>query len=141
MLFASFPKSTKKQQKIKEKREDDIRPCVGATFCLDRIYQGEEALCIHNAATGRELKFSNIITKSKTKKRISIVGAGPGGLESARIASERGHEVIVFEEAPDPGGQVRLCAKSDRRKDMMGIIDWRMEQCTKRNVKFNWNHL
>ena len=128
-------------KKIKEKREDDIRPCVGATFCLDRIYQGEEALCIHNAATGRELKFPNIITKSKTKKRISIVGAGPGGLESARIASERGHEVIVFEAAPDPGGQVRLCAKSDRRKDMMGIIDWRMEQCTKRNVKFNFNIL
>ena len=68
-------------KKIKEKREDDIRPCVGATFCLDRIYQGEEALCIHNAATGRELKFPNIITKSKTKKRIAIVGAGPGGLE------------------------------------------------------------
>jgi len=128
-------------QKIKEKREDDIRPCVGATFCLDRIYQGEEALCIHNAATGRELKFPNIITKSKTKKKIAIVGAGPGGLESARIASERGHEVIVFEAAPDPGGQVRLCAKSDRRKDMMGIIDWRMEQCTKRNVKFNFNIL
>ena len=126
-------------KKIKEKREDDIRPCVGATYCLDRIYQGEEALCIHNAATGRELKFPNIISKSKIKKKIVVVGAGPGGLEAARIAAERGHKVIVFEAAPDPGGQIRLCAKSARRKDMMGIIDWRMQQCIKKNVKFNFN--
>lgn len=128
-------------KKIIENREEDIRPCVGATYCLDRIYQGEEALCIHNAVTGRELKFPNIISSSKNKKRIVIVGAGPGGLESARIASERGHEVVIFEAASDPGGQVRLCAKSKRRKDMMGIIDWRMEQCAKKNVNFKFNIL
>ena len=128
-------------KEIKENREEDIRPCVGATYCLDRIYQGEEALCIHNAATGRELKFPNIITSSKTKKRIVIIGAGPGGLESARIASERGHEVIIFEAASDPGGQIRLCAKSKRRKDMMGIIDWRIDQCSKKNVNFKFNIL
>jgi len=125
--------------KIKEKREGDIRPCVGATYCLDRIYQGEEALCIHNAATGRELKFPNIISPSTEKKKIVIVGAGPAGLEAARIAGERDHEVVVFEAAPDPGGQIRLCAKSERRKDMIGIIDWRMQQCSKNNVKFNFN--
>ena len=125
--------------KIKEKREEDIRPCVGATYCLDRIYQGEEALCIHNAATGRELKFPNIISPSTVKKKIVVVGAGPAGLEAARIAGERDHEVVVFEAAPDPGGQIRLCAKSERRKDMLGIIDWRMQQCAKKNVKFNFN--
>ncbi|MDA7544519.1 NADH:flavin oxidoreductase [Alphaproteobacteria bacterium] len=125
--------------KIKEKREDDIRPCVGATYCLDRIYQGEEALCIHNAATGRELKFPNIISPSTVKKKIVVVGAGPAGLEAARIAGERDHEVVVFEAAPDPGGQIRLCAKSERRKDMLGIIDWRIQQCAKKNVKFNFN--
>ena len=125
--------------KIKEKREEDIRPCVGATYCLDRIYQGEEALCIHNAATGRELKFPNIISPSAVKKKIVVVGAGPAGLEAARIAGERGHEVVVFEAAPDPGGQIRLCTKSERRKDMLGIVDWRMQQCAKKNVKFNFN--
>ena len=63
---------------------------------MDRIYQGEEALCIHNAATGRELKFPNIISPSTVEKKIVVVGAGPAGLEAARIAGERGHEVVVF---------------------------------------------
>ena len=128
-------------QKITEKRENDIRPCVGATYCLDRIYQGEEALCIHNAATGRELKMPNIISLSKIKKKVIVVGAGPGGLEAARVAADRGHEVVVFEATSNPGGQIRLCAKSKRRIDMLGIIDWRMEQCVKKNVKFNFNIL
>ena len=48
-------------RKIIERREDDIRPCVGATYCLDRIYQGGEALCIHNAATGRELTMPRVV--------------------------------------------------------------------------------
>ena len=128
-------------KKILEKREDDIRPCVGATYCLDRIYQGEDALCIHNAATGRELKMPNIITKAKKRKKIVIIGAGPGGLEAARVAAERGHEVKVFEASSNPGGQVRLSAQSKRRKEMLGIINWRMEQCEKKNVRFNFNIL
>jgi len=49
-------------RKIVEKREHDIRPCVGATYCLDRIYQAGEALCIHNAASGRELSMPHDIS-------------------------------------------------------------------------------
>ena len=128
-------------QKIREGREDDIRPCVGATYCLDRIYQGGEALCIHNAATGRELSMPHRISKAGVRKKIVVVGAGPAGLESARVASERGHEVVVFEALPQPGGQIRLTALNPRRRDMMAIIDWRIAQCEARDVKFNFNTL
>ena len=126
-------------QKIVEGREDDIRPCVGATYCLDRIYQAGEALCIHNAATGRELSMPHTFTSADEKRRVVIVGGGPGGLEAARVAAERGHEVIVFEAQPDPGGQIRLTAQNDRRKEMIGIIDWRMAQCAARDVVFHFN--
>ena len=126
-------------RKIVEGREDDIRPCVGATFCLDRIYQGGEALCIHNAATGRELEMPHDIAPAATPRRVVIVGAGPAGLEAARVAAERGHEVTVLEAQTDPGGQIRLTAQDPRRREMLSIIDWRMAQCAARDVVFHFN--
>lgn len=126
-------------RKIIEKREDEIRPCVGANYCLDRIYQGGGAFCIHNAATGREETMPHTIEKAGTRKKLVIVGAGPGGLEAARVAGERGHDVVVFEVASNPGGQIRLTARSERRKEMMQIIDWRMAQCERLGVRFEFN--
>ncbi|SDP86889.1 hypothetical protein SAMN05428967_4010 [Phyllobacterium sp. YR620] len=126
-------------RKIIEKREDDIRPCVGANYCLDRIYQGGMAFCIHNAATGREETMPHIVKRADVRKKVVIVGAGPAGLEAARVAGERGHEVVVLEAADDPGGQVRLTAQSERRREMISIIDWRMSQCEKLGVIFRFN--
>jgi N-methyl-L-proline demethylase len=126
-------------RKIIEGREDDIRPCVGATYCLDRIYQGGMALCIHNPSSGREETLPHDVEPAATRRRVVIVGAGPAGLEAARVAALRGHEVIVFEAAAKPGGQVLLTAQSKRRAEMIGIIDWRMAQCAARDVTFHFN--
>nr|BFD40951.1 NADH:flavin oxidoreductase [Pseudomonas sp. FFPRI_1] len=126
-------------RKIIEGREDEIRPCVGANYCLDRIYNAGSAYCIHNAATGRETSMPHEVPRAARKRKVLIIGAGPGGLEAARVAGERGHEVLVLEVADQPGGQVRLTAQSERRKEMISIIDWRMAQCERLGVKFRFN--
>jgi N-methyl-L-proline demethylase len=126
-------------RKILERRENDIRPCVGANYCLDRIYQGGAAYCIHNPATGRELAMPQEVAMADFRRKVVIIGAGPAGLEAARVAASRGHEVIVFEAANNPGGQVRLTAQSPRRREMLGIVEWRMIQCEARGVVFRFN--
>lgn len=126
-------------RKLMAGQEEAIRPCVGATYCLDRIYQGGEAYCIHNAATGRELSMPHLISKALVKKRIVIVGAGPAGLEAARVAAERGHEVIILEADRQAGGQIRLTARSPQRREMQSIIDWRLVQCEQQGVQFRFN--
>jgi 2,4-dienoyl-CoA reductase-like NADH-dependent reductase (Old Yellow Enzyme family)/thioredoxin reductase len=128
-------------RKIIEGREDTIRPCVGGNFCLDRIYAGGEAYCIHNPSTGRELTLPHAIEPASSKRKVLIVGAGPAGLEAARVSAERGHTVTVLEAAPKPGGQIRLTAVSPRRREMLSIIDWRMARCEEHGVTFRFNTL
>ncbi|MGL4528769.1 MAG: FAD-dependent oxidoreductase, partial [Aestuariivirga sp.] len=127
-------------RKIAEGREGEIRPCVGATYCLDRIYEGHEALCIHNPATGREATIPHVISRSTgPRRRIAVVGAGPAGLEAARVSAERGHEVILFEAASQAGGQIRLATQLPRRRELIGIVDWRVAQCERLGVDMRYN--
>ncbi|MGO1825168.1 MAG: FAD-dependent oxidoreductase, partial [Brevibacterium aurantiacum] len=123
-------------KKIEEKREDDIRPCVGANMCLDSIYTSGAATCIHNPASGREADLPQEVTRDVESgpKHVVIVGAGPAGLEAARVAAVRGHRVTVLEADEAVGGQVRIAARSQRRRDLIGIIDWRAQQCKKHGV-------
>jgi len=127
-------------RKISEGREDEIRPCVGATYCLDRIYEGHEALCIHNPATGRERTMPHVIARSDgPRRRVVVVGAGPAGLEAARVAALRGHSVTLLEAADRAGGQVRLAARLPRRRELIGIVDWRVAMCERAGVEMRFN--
>ena len=127
-------------RKVMEGREHEIRPCVGMGYCIDRIYFGGEALCIHNPATGREASMPHVITKSAAPpKKIVVIGAGPAGLEAARVASARGHSVTIFEAADKAGGQVLLTAALKRRREIMGIIDWRVAECERQGATFRFN--
>jgi len=111
--------------KIMRGEETRIRPCVGAGYCIDRLYQGMEALCLHNPATSREASMPHVITPTTgARKKVVVVGAGPAGLEAARVSAARGHKVVLFEAADKPGGQVLLAAKLQRRREIVGIVEW-----------------
>ncbi|MGI9350449.1 MAG: NAD(P)-binding protein [Rhizobiaceae bacterium] len=126
-------------QKIIDGEEDRIRPCVGATYCLDRIYLGESALCAHNPSTGREQELPHGIEPASAKLSVIVVGAGAAGLEAARVSAERGHQVTVFEVADKPGGQILLASQNQRRRELLSIIDWRMQECMGMGVSFRFN--
>jgi 2,4-dienoyl-CoA reductase-like NADH-dependent reductase (Old Yellow Enzyme family) len=126
--------------KVAGGQEDRIRPCVGAGFCLDAIYQASDAKCIHNPSTGRELHLPHTVSRSTGPgRRAVVVGAGPAGLEAARVLGERGHDVVLLEAADVPGGQVRLASRAPARRDLIGIIDWRVSECERLGVKIIYN--
>jgi 2,4-dienoyl-CoA reductase-like NADH-dependent reductase (Old Yellow Enzyme family) len=128
--------------KIERGEEDRIRPCVGAGYCIDRIYQGGEALCLHNPATGREATMPHVIAPAGDgAKRVVVVGAGPAGLEAARVSAARGHAVTLLEAADEAGGQVRLAARLGRRREIMGIVDWLVAEVEGLGVETKFNYL
>jgi dimethylglycine catabolism A len=112
-------------KKVREGREDQIRQCVGANYCIDRMYTGADTLCVQNAATSREATMPHVISATNgAKRRIVVVGAGPAGLEASRVSRLRGHDVILFERNEAVGGQINLAAKAPQREQMAGIVRW-----------------
>ncbi|NNC77979.1 MAG: FAD-dependent oxidoreductase [Woeseiaceae bacterium] len=122
-------------------RDKEIRPCVGAGFCIDRIYTGADALCLHNPASGREARIPQTIEPAPKKQKVVIVGAGPGGLEAARAAAERGHDVVLFEALNEVGGQVLMAASAGWRRELIGIVRWLQSRVEALDVDIRYNTL
>src|SRR5258708_7641138 len=82
--------------KLAAGRESAIRPCVGATHCQSQ----HRPACLHNPSSGRERVLPHVIARSPHPgRKIVVGGGGPAGLEAARVAAERGHQVVLFEAA------------------------------------------
>ncbi|MGN8139163.1 FAD-dependent oxidoreductase [Paraburkholderia sp. 22099] len=119
---------------IETGREDAARPCVGGSHC-----RNTKATCIHNPATARETFLPHTIAPAVDPRRVLVVGAGPAGLEAARVAASRGHRVTLLEAADCAGGQVLLASGSWRR-NLIGIIDWRLAELERLGVEVRYNH-
>ncbi len=120
--------------------DEAIRPCVGAGYCIDRIYRGGDALCAHNPATGREPLIPHTIeTTEGPFLKIVIVGAGPSGLEAAWRSAARGHQVEVLEAQAEPGGQILLAARLAWRQNLIGVTRWLYDRCIGLGVTFKFN--
>lgn len=123
-------------------RSTEIRPCISIiSGCSGRTGRGNTMGCSVNPLISYPALETNPAVS--VARRIVVVGAGPAGLEAARVAATRGHQVTLFEAEPTVGGQVRYAARADGRRDFLGYVDWlsrengRLGVDVRLNVEFN----
>ncbi len=113
-------------RKLEAGLEHTVRPCVGATHCMSE----QRPACLHNPASGAEHRLPHEIAPLPESRRrgVVVIGAGPAGLEAARVCAARGHRVTLLEAADRPGGQVLLAVRASWRRDLIGVVDWRVAE-------------
>ena len=126
-------------QKLTHKQEERIRPCVGLGNCVDRVNQGKDAVCGHNASTGREQRMPHQITPAEVSKRVLVIGGGVAGLEAARICALRGHKVTLYEASDRLGGQLNLAANAPSRRQIWGVAQWLIDEVNMLGVDVQMN--
>jgi 2,4-dienoyl-CoA reductase-like NADH-dependent reductase (Old Yellow Enzyme family)/NADPH-dependent 2,4-dienoyl-CoA reductase/sulfur reductase-like enzyme len=121
--------------KVKEGRLEDVRMCIRCVQCFETgTIKHFQHACTVNAELCKERGYA--IDRAKIPKRVLIAGGGPAGLEAARVAALRGHQVTLMEKEPELGGNARIAALPVGKEDIKGFIDWLERQCRKAGVTF-----
>jgi NADPH-dependent 2,4-dienoyl-CoA reductase/sulfur reductase-like enzyme len=117
--------------KVAEGRIQEIRKCIGCNQgCIDRLFQDIDISCLTNALTGHETEFDTT-SKARKKKKVLVIGGGPAGLETTRVASLRGHEVTLYEKQLELGGQMITAAVPPHKEEINNLIAYLVNQVEK----------
>lgn len=128
-------------RKAGEGRPDDIRGCISCNqMCWGRRSRDYWISCLINPSAGREFEWGgDRFTSAAEPKRVLVVGGGPAGLEAARAAAERGHEVILAEASSRLGGNFLLAGMQPRRAQILDLIAWYERQLAGLKVDVRMN--
>ena len=115
---------------------DDIRYCIGCNQnCIGRVMQSRSVGCIQNPAAGHEREWGiGTLLEAPRRKRVAVVGGGPGGMECARILALRGHTVTLYEKADQLGGQINFITRAASRQEFGGVVRYLSRQIEKLGV-------
>lgn len=122
-------------EKVRQGRIEDLRLCISCNECARESIRRRsgERHCTINAAAGREKEFSELIP-AEAPKKVMIVGAGPAGLEAARVAAERGHRVTLYEKESFLGGQLIPASRPKSKRRILWLRDYLVNQIKKLGV-------
>lgn len=125
-------------KKAKEGRSEDIRPCLGChKGCIARVRQGKHIGCAVNPAVGLEREL--VISPAENTKNVLVIGGGPGGMEAARVAALRGHDVTLWEKNNALGGNLIPASIPAFKDDYRILIDYLSTQMKKLGVSIELN--
>jgi mycofactocin system FadH/OYE family oxidoreductase 2 len=126
--------------KAQEGRIEDIQNCIACNECATRESKNARISCTQNPAVGEEKEFGiGTLTRSPKRKKVLVIGGGPSGMEAARVAALRGHQVTLYEKEKDLGGQIRIIIRVSSRKEFEGVTRYLMKQLEKLNVDIKTN--
>ncbi len=124
--------------KAKEGRFEDIAPCVGCGGgCIAGRESGRAMTCVINPTVGREKDLE--IVPAENPKKVMIIGGGPGGLEAARVAALRGHQVTLYEKSSKTGGQLNLAAVPPMKQELTKWVRYLNTQVEKADAEIKLN--
>ena len=126
--------------KARDGREDDIRRCVAANLCWRNASTGQRVQCVYNPTIGREGQWGRLDPVPSPRK-VLIIGGGPAGLECARVAAARGHDVVLYEREAQTGGHVRIQSLLPDRGEFASAWIWLDNQARKNGARIIENHL
>lgn len=124
---------------IEEGREDEIRPCIGCGVCIDsQLQEGARGRCSGNAVLGNK-DNDYTIEKAKKAKKVVVVGGGVAGVEAARIAAIRGHQVSLYEKSGQIGGQIFQAMAPPHKENMKPLLTYLEKQLSIHGVEVHLN--
>jgi NADPH-dependent 2,4-dienoyl-CoA reductase/sulfur reductase-like enzyme len=120
-------------RKVQEGRLGEVRPCIACNACVDLVGRGEHARCAVNPEAGRELRWA--VERAASPRRVMVVGSGPAGMEAARIARLRGHDVSIWERDEILGGKLEVASLAPSKREVLRFRDFQARRLVELGVE------